>query len=80
MFYTQCFISHCSLYMFYRMSDLAGANFTNEVSDQISDMVWAHYSSSLTCIAFVAALLRLLFFVVLFHLLFWWHKTTPGWF
>ena len=24
MFYTPCFISHCSLYMCYKMSDLAG--------------------------------------------------------
>ena len=62
------------------MSDVAGANFTNGVWDQICDMVWARYSSSSTCIAFVAALLRLLLFAVLFHLLFWWHKTAPGWF
>ena len=43
-------------------------------------MVWVCYSSSLTCVPFVAALLRLLLFVVLCHLLLWWHKTTPGWF
>ena len=43
-------------------------------------MVWVCYSSSSTCIAFVAALLRLLLFAVLCHLLLWWHKTTPGWF
>ena len=42
-------------------------------------MVWACYSSSLTCMAFVAALLRLLLFAVLCHLLLWWHKTTSGW-
>ena len=36
------------------------------------------YSSSSTCIAFVASLLRLLLFVVLCHLLLWWHKTPPG--
>ena len=41
-------------------------------------MVWACYSSSSTCIDFVAALLRLLLFAVLCHLLLWWHKTTPG--
>ena len=45
-----------------------------------SDMVWASYSSSSTCIAFVAALLGLLLFAVLCHLLLWWHKTTLGWF
>ena len=43
-------------------------------------MVWACYSSSSTCIAFVAALLRLLLFAVLCHLLLWWHETIPGWF
>ena len=69
----------CALYMCYRMSDLAGDNFTNGVRDGISDMVRVCYSSSSTCIAFVAALLRLLFFAVLCHLLLWWHKTTPGW-
>ena len=42
-------------------------------------MVWACYSSSSTCIAFVAALLRLLLFAVLCHLWLWWHKTTLGW-
>ena len=41
-------------------------------------MVWVCYSSSLTCIIFVAALLRLLLFAVLCHLLLWWHKTTPA--
>ena len=41
-------------------------------------MVWARYSSSSTCIAFVASLLRLLLFAVLFHLLLWWLKITPG--
>ena len=43
-------------------------------------MVGVCYSSGLICIAFMAALLRLLLFVVLCHLLLWWHKTTPGWF
>ena len=43
-------------------------------------MVWVSYSSSSTCLAFVAALLRLLLFAVLCHLLLWGHKTTPGWF
>ena len=43
-------------------------------------MVWVCYLSSSTCIAFVAALLRLLLFAVLCHLLLWWHKTTAGWF
>ena len=43
-------------------------------------MVWVCYSSSSTCLAFVAALLRLFFFAVLCHLLLWGHKTTPGWF
>ena len=64
------------LYMCYRMSDLVGHNFTNGVRDRISDMVWVYYSSSSTCIAFVAALLRLLLFGVLCHLLLWWDKTT----
>ena len=41
-------------------------------------MVWARYSFSSTCIAFVAALVRLLLFAVLFHLLLWWHKNHPG--
>ena len=40
-------------------------------------MVWVCYSSSSTCIAFVAALLTLFLFVVLWNLLLWWHKTTP---
>ena len=40
-------------------------------------MVWVCYSSSSTCLAFVAALLRLLLFAVLCHLLLWGHKTTP---
>ena len=43
-------------------------------------MAWACYSSSSTCIAFVATLLRLLLFAVLSHLVLCWHKTTPGWF
>ena len=43
-------------------------------------MVCICYSSSPTCLAFVAALLRLLLFAVLCHLLLWGHKTTPGWF
>ena len=43
-------------------------------------MVCVCYSSSSTCLAFVAALLRLLLFAVLCHLLLWGHKTTPGWF
>ena len=42
-------------------------------------MVWVRYSSGSTCITFVAALLRLLLFAVFFHLLLWWHKTTPAW-
>ena len=41
-------------------------------------MVWACYSSSSTCIAFVAALLRLLLFVVLCHLLLWGIKPLWG--
>ena len=43
-------------------------------------MVWVCYASGSTCLAFVAALLRLLLFAVLCHLLLWGHKTTPGWF
>ena len=43
-------------------------------------MVWVCYSSSSTCLAFVAALLRLLLFAVLCHLLLWVHKTTVRWF
>ena len=41
-------------------------------------MVWVCYSSSPTCLAFVAALLKLLLFAVLCHLLLWGHNTTPG--
>ena len=41
-------------------------------------MDWACYSSSSICIALAAALLRLLLFHVLCHLLLWWHETTPG--
>ena len=37
-------------------------------------MVLVCYSPSLTCLAFVAALLRLLLFAVLCHLLLWGHK------
>ena len=62
-------MSHCSLKMCERMSDLAGDNFTNGVRDRISDMVWVCYSSSSTCIAFVASLLRLLLFALLCHFL-----------
>ena len=40
-------------------------------------MVWVCYSSSLTCTAFVVALLGRL---LLCHVSLWWHKTTPGWF
>ena len=65
--------------MCYRMCDLAGDNFTNGVQDGISDMVWVCYSSSSTCLAFLATLLRLLLFAVLCHLLLWGHKTTLGW-
>ena len=43
-------------------------------------MVWVCYSSSLTCFAFLAALLRLLLFAVLCHLLLWGYKTTSGWY
>ena len=42
-------------------------------------MVWVRYSSSSTCLAFAVALLRLLLFAVLCHLLLWGHKTTLGW-
>ena len=77
-FYTQCFVSHCALYMCYGMSDLPGDYFANEGRGGISDMGWVCYSSSSTCIAFVLALLRLLLFAVLCHLLLWRHKTTPG--
>ena len=64
-FYTQCFASHCSLYMCYGMCDVVGDNFTSRVRNGTSYMVWVCYSSSSTCIAFVVALFRLLLFVVL---------------
>ena len=40
-------------------------------------MVRICYSSSLTCLAFVATWLRLLLFAVLCHLLLWGHKGAP---
>ena len=43
-------------------------------------MVWVCYSSSSTCLASMAALLKLLLFAVLCHLLLSGHKTTLGWF
>ena len=64
--------------MCYRVSDLAGDNFTNGVRDWISDMVWVCYSSSSTCLVFVAALLGLLSLAVLCHLLLWAHITPKG--
>ena len=62
--------------MCYEMSDLARDSFTNGVWDRI----WACYSSTSTYIAIRVALLKLLLFAVLCHLLLWWHKTTLGWF
>ena len=77
--FTLSFLLHIALCICVRMPDLAGDNFTNGVSDVTSDMVWVCYSSSSTCIAFVAALLRLLC-LLCYVICCWWHKTTPGWF